>query len=170
MIKEAQISKFFRYQQKSAWCGPAVIQMALAAAGIKIPQAKIAKDVMHKWWGTTQQSMFAYLSRFFGRLNYKENSTLPDIKYHLKKGHVIIVNWWDNIDTGDEEDGHYSLLVDYNYKTRAVTLGDPAAGRGIWDLSWKNFKSRWYDSVDINNKKWIKRWMLWIDPKSATRN
>jgi len=30
----------------------------------------------------------------------------------------------------------------------------------------EDFKKRWYDSLDTQDKKWISGWMLWVDPKS----
>lgn len=155
--------KILRYQQTDDWCGPAVIQMALAAGGIRRSQKEIAKDVIHKWWGTTQQAILAYLSRYFDRLNFKEKANLANVSYHLKKGHIVIVNWWDDIDP-EEEEGHYSLILGVGKKR--ITLADPSQNRGIWQMRRRYFITRWYDSIDVNWKKWIEGWMLWVDPKS----
>jgi ABC-type bacteriocin/lantibiotic exporter with double-glycine peptidase domain len=166
MVRKALWKKIFKYQQKSGWCGPAVIQMALLAGGIKISQEKIARDVYRSWWGTTQQTMYAYLSRFYKNLGFRENSKLRDISYHLKRKRFIIVNWWDNLVPEEGEDGHYSVIFDYDNKERKITLGDPSAGRGIWKMKASDFNDRWYDSLDLHNKKWVEGFLLWVDPKS----
>lgn len=157
----------FRYQQKSGWCGPAVIQMAMLSAGIKKTQSAIAREVYQKWWGTNQQTIYAYLSQYFKKLGFKENSTLRNITYHLTQKHFVIVNWWDNLTPDEGEDGHYSVIFAYDSKSKLITLGDPSAGRGIWQMKAADFNNRWYDSLDVHGKKWISGWLLWLDPKSV---
>lgn len=140
--------------------------MTLASGRIKIPQAKIAKEVLLPWWGTTHDSIYAYLSRYFKNLNFKSDSKISDIEYYLKKGHTVIVNWWDNLDPEDEEDGHYSLALLVDRKRGKLTLADPSGTRGIWKIDIKDFNDRWYDYLDVHGKKWVNGWLLWVDPKS----
>lgn len=165
-LKKSKWKKILRHQQKPGWCGPAVIQMVFAAAGMRKSQKEIAHDVYQKWWGTTQQTILAYLSQFFKIVNFKQNATTVDISQHLDSGHVIIVNWWDDIDKSEDPDGHYSLVLKYDKETKKVTLGDPATGRGIWKMKARDFNFHWYDYLDTNNRTWIEGWMLWVDPKS----
>lgn len=157
--------KIHRFQEKKGWCGPAVIQMVLSACGIKLTQGEISRDVYKSWWGTTPQMMLAYLSRFFKIVNYKRNSKISDISYHLNKDHIVVVDWWDDLDV--EPDGHYSVVVDYDKKTKEVLLADPSRSRkGIWKINAKEFNSKWWDTLDIHGRTWIDGWMLWIDPSS----
>jgi ABC-type bacteriocin/lantibiotic exporter with double-glycine peptidase domain len=86
------------------------------------------------------------------------------IKYHLDKGHIIIVNWWDNIIEENKGEGHYCIVGDY--KDRTITLVDPEEFGGIWSLPAKEFKRRWYDYTDLNNTTYIQGWMLWVSPAS----
>ncbi|OGM56816.1 hypothetical protein A3A50_03800 [Candidatus Woesebacteria bacterium RIFCSPLOWO2_01_FULL_38_20] len=166
MIKK-EYSRILRYQQEDGWCGPAVVQMALAVGRIRKTQKAVAKDIYQPWWGTTQQAIHAYLSKYFSRLNSKNNSKISDILYHLNKDHAIIVNWWDDINTDpDDADGHYCLILDYDQKNRKLVLADPSERRGIWKMGRKDFNDRWYDAIDLAGKKWIDGWMLWIDPTS----
>ncbi len=166
MKKVSSWKKYHRFQKRPGWCGPAVIQMLLAKCGRRIPQAEIAKDVYKDWWGTSQQMILAYLSRFFKLVNFKENATFSDITDHLTKGNLIIVNWWDDFDENDPG-GHYSVVADYDSKLAALTLADPSNERpGIWTISETEFRSKWYDSLDVRDKKWITGWMLWVDPKT----
>ena len=140
--------------------------MVLLASGIKKCQKEIAKDVYKEWWGTDQQLLFAYLSRFFGNIEFKENAFLSDIENHLKKGHLVVINWWDDLDDG-EEDGHYTLAIGYDKKAKKIKMADPSnARKGIWTMDSKEFNDRWYDTLDVHGKKWIDGWMLWVDPSS----
>ena len=77
-----------------------------------------------------------------------------------------MVNWWDDLDKDDTEDGHYSLVLDFDKKGGKLTLADPSLGRGIWKINAKEFNKRWYDSLDTRGNKWVSGWMLWVDPKS----
>jgi len=157
--------KFHRFQEKSGWCGPAVIQMGLLSAGIKKTQREIAKDVYQGWWGTTPQIMLAYFSRFFKDVNYKNNSTIEDLSAHLAQGYIVIVNWWDDIDKDDIEGGHYSIVEDC--KSGKLTLVDPSNARqGIWTIDFSEFKDKWFDYLDVNNKIRSESWMIWVDPAS----
>ena len=166
-ITLAEWKKVHKFQEKSGWCGPAVIQIALLACGINKTQNEIANEVYKEWWGTTQQIILAYLSQFFKIVNYKHNATLKDVSFHLKKGHIVILNWWDDIDKEDVGGGHYSIAADYDYKLKGLTLVDPANGRpGVWTISGKEFDKKWYDTLDVHDRTWIEGWMLWIDPAS----
>lgn len=156
--------KIHKFQEKPGWCGPAVIQMALEAGGINKTQSEISKDVYKPWWGTTQQIMLAYLSRFFKVVNYKHDATFKDVSTHLKLGHIVILDWWDNIDEKQSEGGHYSIAINYDHKLRAVTLADPSNERpGIWTIADSEFNKKWYDTLDVHNRTWIDGYMLWVD-------
>ncbi|AKM83279.1 hypothetical protein A2422_03760 [Candidatus Woesebacteria bacterium RIFOXYC1_FULL_31_51] len=158
--------KFHRFQEKPGWCGPAVIQMVLARAGINKTQFEIKKYVYKKWWGTPQQMILAYLSKFFKIVNFKQNATFKDISFHLKKGNYIIVNWWDDFDKKNQG-GHYSIVGDYDSKLKNLTLVDPTNERdGIWTIKASEFNKRWYDTLDVHDRTWVEGWMLWVDPKS----
>lgn len=158
--------KYHRYQRKPGFCGPAAIQIVLAKAGIRKSQHEIARYVYKEWWGTAQQMILAYLSKFFKIVNYKHDATFADITFHLNKGNIIVVNWWDDFDE-NEQGGHYSVVGDYDSKLGALTLVDPSNERpGIWTISENEFRDKWYDTLDVHDRTWIAGWMLWVDPKS----
>lgn len=156
--------KYHRFQEKPGWCGPAVIQTALLASGIEVSQKVIAKHVYKDWWGSTQQIVFAYLSKYFGGIHFTQNASLSDISHHLDSGHVIIVNWWDDLDKNDKPGGHYSIIGDYDHKSQTVTLIDPSNSRtGIVLLPEKEFTKKWFDTLDVHDKTRVESWMLWLD-------
>lgn len=159
--------KHHRFQRKPGWCGPATIQMVLFANGIKKKQRDIAKETYKAWWGTNQQMMVAYLSKFFKIVNYKHNSTTTDILFHLNKGNIVVVDWMDDMDYREPEGGHYCIVGDYDEVARMLTLVDPSNARqGIWNIAAKDFKEKWFDSIDLHDKLRVEGWMLWVDPKS----
>ncbi|MEK7498133.1 MAG: C39 family peptidase [Patescibacteria group bacterium] len=167
MIDLATWTKLHKFQKKPGWCGPAVLQMVFAAAGIRKTQRELAKAVYKEWWGSHTALMFAYLTRFFKTVNYKANGTFSDIEEHLAAGHIVIVDWWDNLDVNGGESGHYSIVIDYKKSKGILTLADPTNERkGIWEISTKEFNPRWYDTLDVHGKKWTDGWMLWVDPDS----
>ena len=144
----------------------AVIQMILASQDIKKTQQEIARAVYKEWWGTDQQLMMGYLSRFFQIVNFKTDAIFADINYHLQKGNIVVVDWMDDFDEGVPA-GHYSIAGDYDTKAKMLTLIDPTNARsGIWNISTKDFNPRWYDTLDVHDRTWVNGWMLWVDPKS----
>jgi len=140
--------------------------MVLVKAGIDKSQTAIAKKVYKKWWGVPQQIILAYLSKFFKIVNYKQNATFKDISFHLKKGNIVVVNWWDDLD-GELPEGHYCIVGNYDGKLKTLTLVDPTnARKGIWTIKASEFNKRWYDTLDMHDRTWLEGWMLWVDPKS----
>ncbi len=167
MLKNKTWQKFFRAQEKPGWCGQAVIQMVLKAAGIEKSQKSITNDVYQQWYGTAPQIILAYLSRFFNSLGYQEKATKSDLIFHLKKKRLIIVDWWDDLNPDEWPDGHYSLVLAFDKKRNKFTLADPSAGRGIWQIDAEKFRQKWYDYLDINKRIKLKGWLLWVDPSSV---
>jgi ABC-type bacteriocin/lantibiotic exporter with double-glycine peptidase domain len=166
MSKVSKWKKHLKFQKQSGWCGPAVVQMVLSYNGIKKRQKTIAEAIYKHWWGTGHGLMIAYLSKFFKVVNFKNNATITDVRRHLDKANIVIVNWWDDF-SKNEADGHYSIIIDYDSKNKLITLADPSRTRkGIWKIKSKEFNSKWYDYLDIHGRTWTDGWMLWVDPKS----
>jgi hypothetical protein len=166
MISESRWKVVHKFQKKPGWCGPAVIQMILSSCGIRKTQKTIAKAVYKEWWGTNQQMMLAYLSRYFKIVNYKHNANTTDIAEHLDKGHIVVVDWMDDFGEG-EAGGHYSIVSSYDSKAKILSLVDSSNARpGIWKIAAKDFNPRWYDTLDVHDRTWVDGWMLWVDPSS----
>lgn len=166
-MSEIDWTKIHRFEEKRGWCGPATIQMILAAAGIEKSQREVAKSVDLDWWGTTQDITIAYLSKFFNKLGFKEDASIEDIETYLKKGHLVIVDWWDDLGEGKSE-GHYSLVGGVNQKMGSITLVDPYPLRkGVWEMNIKEFESRWFDTLDVQDRIRLNRFIIWVDPASS---
>lgn len=166
MTQKISWEKIYHAQKKSGWCGPAVVQMVLAYAGIRKSQKTIAKDIYFPWWGTTNHALIAYLSHFFKKHGSQSNSSINELEKHLKNKHLIIVNWWDDIDSKTTPDGHYSLVISIDLVKKEITLADPSRSRGIWSLKITDFEKNWYDYLDTQKQKLEKNWFLWLDSKS----
>jgi ABC-type bacteriocin/lantibiotic exporter with double-glycine peptidase domain len=157
-------TSYHRFQEKNDYCGVAVIQMILSQVGINKTQEEIAKDVFISWWGVSQQIMLAYLSQYFSITNYKNNSKISDVSFHLKNNHIVVLNWWDDLDDS-YGDGHYTIVE--KYVDKKLFLVDSSTERnGILEIKYSDFKSRWYDTLTLDNKIWTTGWMLWVDLKS----
>lgn len=155
-------------RQEDGWCGPAVLKMVLSAVGIDKSQQEIVADTNISWWGVDTSIMIAYLSRFFSQLNFKINASITDIESHLNQGHIVIVDWWDDLtdDPADPPDGHYSIVDSINREQGTVKLIDPSH-RGIWDMKLTDFENRWYDCLDVDQKIRQSGWLLWLNPSSV---
>ena len=123
-------------------------------------------------FGTTQQSLFAYLSKFFGKIGFREGARFRHVRYHLSRGHIVIVNWWDDLEENDGDDGHYTLIHSIRPDGSSIRMIDPTEDRGIWNMKTRAFLKRWYDYLDVQNSKRLDRWFMWIDPgsKISTRS
>lgn len=155
---------FHRFQKKPSWCGPAVITMILAAAGINQSQAAIAKKVVKPNWGTPHVHMLNYLDSSFGRLEVIQPAELEELYEHLDVGHLVILNIWDDLNPLDPPDGHYVLAVSHDPTAHTITLADPSNDRGgLWDIADADLSKRWYDFVDVHMRQKVQHWMLWVD-------
>lgn len=150
---------------RDGWCGPAIVNIALAAVGIRKSQESIMRHVYMPRFGTTQDSLFAYLSQYFRKVGFKTNARLRHVRYHLSRGHIVIVNWWDDLDEDDEDDGHYTIVQSVHCNGQKMRMIDPS-DRGIWDIKTRVFLNRWYDYLDARNSKRLDRWLMWMDPVS----
>lgn len=139
--------------------------MVLLASGIKKTQKEISKHIYFDWWGTSDDMMVAYLSQFFTKLGSEMKSSLAEVEKHIKKGHFVIVNWWDNL-YPEEPEGHYTLVLSYDKSEKKLTLADPSTNRGIWKMEEADFVKRWYDFWDVGRRIKARSPILWIDPKS----
>jgi hypothetical protein len=166
MTKQKSWKPYHQFQKEDGYCGVAVIQMALLRAGIRKTQKSIAKSVYINWWGVSRDIMFSYLSKFFSSMNFKSNASIRDISFHSKKGHIVIVNLWDNFEGGEGE-GHYCLVSSCDPKAKMIELVDPSESReGIWKIPYKKFKDNWYDTINIDNTIKDIGWFMWIDLES----
>lgn len=186
--------KVHKRQTKEGRCGAATLYLVLSYAeavlnkNLDIPgEDKIHSEINVEWFGAPNGICAAYLSRFFSEIGYKSGSTIDDLYFHLSKGHVLIVDWWDDLPwPGDPErsdplpnpegayfpdvaDGHYSIVGGVNPDKNTITLIDPSgSGRDVWDCDLNVFESKWFDYEGMQNNPGLKvaKWFMWVDPSS----
>jgi len=136
--------------------------MVLDAVGIKVPLWRIAMHVWKKWYGTPPQLMVAYLVKYFCKLGYAEEENIKDIKWHLKVGHIVIVNWTD------KGEGHYSIIGEYD--GGLLTMVD-SSREHTWCYFMEDniFEQNWYDCLASDGRLRHDGLLIWIDPKSVKK-
>lgn len=148
-----------RFMSREGLCGPTTIWMVLSACKIRRPLWFISIYTWKWWWGCPSQLVIGFLSRYFSLVNFKTNAKIGDIAHHIKVGHIVIINWWD------KDGGHYSIVS--NYERGWLTIVDSSRERD-WQylMSTKEFKDKWFDTLDISDTLYHVGLMIWIDPKS----
>ena len=128
-------------QEKDWWCGPAVMQMALASFGIKKSQKVLAKELGAKNndIGTKNSSMIKVAKKYFSVVDSKEKKSFSELKNHLKQKKAVIVSYFYEPD----KTGHFAVVKDITSK--GIILCDSEAGPNK-KYSLKHFKKIWHDN------------------------
>ncbi len=151
--------KHHAFMPFNGFCGPAVIKIIFSATGIRKSIWEISLWTWKWWYGCANQLLIAYLSKFYSLVNFKLNGKISDIASHLKAGHIVIVNFWDN------GVGHYAIISEY--KKHLLTFVDPSRERN-WKyvMTTSTFKEIWYDTLNVDDSLYHEGLLIWIDPKS----
>ena len=156
---EIDWEKHHHYMPWAGACGPTVIKMIFSVADIKKSILEISLYTWKWWYGCPNQLFSAYLSKFFSLTNYKLNGSIADISRHLKMGHIVVVNFWDNTD------GHYAIISEC--KKGILTVIDPSREREWrYTIATKEFKKIWYDYLDTINTIYHEGLLIWVDVNS----
>jgi hypothetical protein len=165
MTNDINWSRYHKFMPKDGLCGPTTLWMVLHACEIRIPLWLISFYVYKKWWGTPPQLFIAYLSKYFGLVNYKLNATITDISKHLEAGHICIINFWAGKNDENEGEGHYAIAS--RYKNKVLEIIDSSK-----EIDWKygmtakELRKVWYDTLTLDNKLWHEGLLIWFDPKT----
>lgn len=139
----------FYPQNNEYYCGPATLQMTLAAFGIKASQQTLAKTARtNSKKGTSVLNMIRTLRSYTLHVQAGNLSTLGQIKKFLKKEGVVIVCYTEPV----LEWGHY-IIVETVTETR-VRLIDSDAPTGRTLLPLQEFKRRWRDPLFTKTIRW----------------
>jgi ABC-type bacteriocin/lantibiotic exporter with double-glycine peptidase domain len=141
-----------RHQLNIHYCGPAVLQMTLAAYGIKRTQKQLAKeaktpfDMKH---GTEVKNMAAVLRSYGFAVDEKNNRSLADLTKAYASGKLIIIcyterHWsWDHYAVVKKITANHIYLIDPQEKI-GTTLKMPL----------KEFEAAWLGKIFTHTKKW----------------
>jgi predicted double-glycine peptidase len=91
--------------QSPGLCGPAALRIVLDYYGIAASEEKLAK-LSHatESKGTTAEGMIKAARSFNLQVLLKDDSSLADLNYFVKRKIPVIVDWFS------EDDGHYSVV------------------------------------------------------------
>ena len=171
---------YFRRQRTNYYCGPAIIQMVLAKAGVRITQRQAALEARTDKVsgrstgaevGTSLRGLLSALKSFGLRAVAAQKKKVTDIARAVAEGKTVIVcyterhyNW-----------GHYSLVE--RVTRRSITLIDPAERGGRVSMPLAEFKKRWRDPLHTKSDRWAafvtaaepRRRLSKVHPKSRRR-
>lgn len=130
-------SKAFRYyrQQRDYWCGPAVLQMALAAHHISVAQSRLARLLQTKQITGTRRNQLVRTAKYFGLTAHARHAQTWSELSRLVPAYFVIVNYVE-----PEDEGHYAVVT--RVLKDQIVLADPWHG-ATFRLSKKIFVSSW---------------------------
>ncbi len=135
----------FLRQERDYWCGPACVQMLLAADGRRVSQATLAGHLhTNARAGTSRRHLVRGLRMFGLAVAVTRAGTLARLAQHLP----AIVNY----QASDGED-HYAIVL--RLTTQQVIMHDPWHGPN-YRLSRRAFLQRW------KNPKLRKKYTGWF--------
>jgi ABC-type bacteriocin/lantibiotic exporter with double-glycine peptidase domain len=145
MTKAEQL-KLTHYVQSIGYCGPASLKILLSYFGKDFEEDELARLALatHEI-GTDHEGMVQAIKAIGGYVFVKENGTLAELEYFLKKEKLpVIIGWFDR--DGD----HYSVVV--NVTDKNIIIVDPATDEPERWLDRKLFPNIWFDFVGKDNR------------------
>ncbi len=158
------------FRQTPGLCGPASLKMVLDYYGVSVSEQELARlSVSSGEKGTSVSGLVKAAKHFGFKAFLKKNSSLKDLEYFVNKKIPVIVDWFN------EDDGHYSVVVDINKKEDV--LMDPALRKILIYIRRKVFSREtflriWFDfpGDHINSPKdLVLRLMLVVTPTKNPR-
>lgn len=128
-------------QQKDWWCGPAVMQMALASFGVKKTQVQLTCELKTKKddIGTKNKNMLNIAKSYLPKSQKFQRKRFTELRKNLARNHVIILSYFYEPD----KTGHFAIVKKIT-RTR-ICLLDPEAGPNK-SYGLKHFKKIWHDN------------------------
>jgi len=110
------------FQQRDRHCGPASMKILLHHFGIVKTEKQIANAVKAKSLGVEAEDLLKIAKKWGLKGHIKDHSELKDLKHWVKDKKIpVIIEWFD------EDDGHFSVVVDADREN--VYLQDPEIGQ-----------------------------------------
>jgi len=125
------------FRETPGLCGPASLKIVMDYYGVSVSEAEIAKaSGATKEKGVSMAGLIKAAKHFGFKALIKENSSLDDLSYFVKKEVPVIVDWFA------EDDGHYSVVADLDNKY--IYLQDPQIKK-IRKIKKYDFMRVWFD-------------------------
>lgn len=153
------------FRQTPGFCGPASLKMVFDYYDVLVPEARLSEVAgATREKGASKEGMMKAAKHFGFNVFSKENASLNDLRYFIKRNIPVIVDWFF------EDDGHYSVVVDITKKN--VVLMDPVLRKILFYVRRRvmpieTFHRVWFDFPGdyIKTKKdLVIRLMLVITP------
>ncbi|KKU15087.1 hypothetical protein A3D55_01265 [Candidatus Jorgensenbacteria bacterium RIFCSPHIGHO2_02_FULL_45_20] len=143
--KEQSI-KVQHFLQSAGLCGPASLKILLSYFGKLYSEEKLAQLAQATLDnGTEHNGLVAAIKSTGGYCFAKEEGTLDELEYFVKKEKLpVIIGWFDS----DED--HYSVVV--NITEKNIIIVDPATNEPERWLDREKFNKIWFDFVGRENK------------------
>jgi len=131
------------FRQSPGLCGPASLKMVLDYYGVSVSEAEIARvSGASSKKGTSKEGLIKAAKHFGFQVFSKTESTLEDLRYFVKRGIPVIVDWFS------QDDGHYSVVVDIDKKN--IILMDPELRKILVFIKKRKFSTEtffriWFD-------------------------
>lgn len=139
----------FYPQQNSYYCGPATLQMILAACDIQTTQRALAQRAhTNKKMGTSAINMIKTLKHFKLSVRAGNRRSLPQIAQALTSGKLVIICYTEPF----LEWGHYAIVQALT--DTFIHLLDSDAHKGKTTLTIEEFKHRWKDPLFTKTIRW----------------
>ena len=131
----------YRKQETSVYCGPAIVQMILAANGKDVTQESIAREMGTDEHGTPVIRIEDFLVSHGFIVRRKNGADWDDIIGALGVGSIVVIGYIEPTD----EKAHYSIVMSTTDHT--LSLLDPWFGEEHI-LVRDEFIKRWKDDAD----------------------
>lgn len=152
---------FFK-QINEHYCGPAILQMVLAAYGVETSQEALAEEIGKEnifERGTTPEELVAVLSKHRFKVDAKNLRDIAEVRDALEEGAIVVTCYTEAV----WEWGHYALIRDIS--DTHVMFIDPDTEDGNVALPLREFEQRWKDPKFTNTV----RWAAFIEPPQTLR-
>ena len=126
------------FRQKTGYCGPASLKMVLDYYGVEKSEKDLAEltDCTMEV-GVEGEKLVEVAKRLGLAGQIKDDASLDDIRHFvLEKQVPVIVDWFD------EDDGHYSVVVDID--DTHIYFVDPSIGM-VRTMALEKFWRVWFD-------------------------
>ncbi len=134
------------FLQTAGLCGPASLKILLSYFGKTFSEEEIAKlGQATLEQGTEHEGMISTIKELNGFVFVKENGTIEELEYFVKKEKLpVIIGWFS------EDEDHYSVVV--NVTDKNIILCDPQEKEPTRWLDRAIFSRIWFDFIGKDNK------------------
>jgi len=149
--------KLKHHRQTPGFCGPASLKILLTNYGKEYSEEELSGLCNATFdFGTEHEGLIKAVKEIGGHCFTKEDATVDDLKFFIKKDIPVIVGWWS------EDADHYSVI--YDIDENSVYLMDPQLevdeGGAMVKMPIHEFDKLWYDFEGKNNERKVIHWFM----------